>query len=473
VLYEKEARVNRVAHWMMRLYPARWRARYGDELDALLTDTGADARVVTDLFRGGIRMQFKTWSFPKLAVALGIVGALLGAGIAFMLPKVYTSRATLEIQPARISESDIAGKPNLQLNQLIQRLTEQIMSRNSLVRIINDPRLQLYPGELRDKPLEDVVEKMKRNIWIQFVTLPGALGRRASAFDIVFSYPDRFKAQGTVFALINAFEAWNQRAAEAGLLPPNTGSIAVMDRASLPVSPLYPDRNMVMLGGFAFGVLIASVWRLVRRTGFIARRFVMVAVAFGIACLSVVIVADYLQIWPYHYRSKATLALPEGASADQIAALKTDVFSRTSLSGIVLDPRVQLYRNELKTEPLEDVIQMMKQHLTVTPFYLNNQTFFNVSFDYWDRYKAQQTVSEIVTAFIKADQRLYPSTVPPTPFPGDVMDVLDTASLPVNPTKPNWRSMVLSGGFLGFVTAAIIAMVRRRWKPEGDLSRTA
>lgn len=28
--------MNRLAHWMMRLYPTRRRKRYGDELDALL-----------------------------------------------------------------------------------------------------------------------------------------------------------------------------------------------------------------------------------------------------------------------------------------------------------------------------------------------------------------------------------------------------------------------------------------------------
>jgi len=63
--------MNRLAHWMMRLYPSRWRKRYGDELEALLADTGADASVVADLASGGIRMQFSTWSLAKLAVVLG------------------------------------------------------------------------------------------------------------------------------------------------------------------------------------------------------------------------------------------------------------------------------------------------------------------------------------------------------------------------------------------------------------------
>jgi len=89
--------MNRLAKWMMRLYPANWRARYGDELDALVSDAGADTRVVTDLLKGGIRMQFKAWSFPALALTLGILGAILGAGVGLLLPSQYTSRARLQV----------------------------------------------------------------------------------------------------------------------------------------------------------------------------------------------------------------------------------------------------------------------------------------------------------------------------------------------------------------------------------------
>ena len=93
--------MSKLASWMIRLYPKRWRARYGDELGALLADTGADARIVADLCRGGMRMQLKTWPFLKLAFALGLLGLLLGAGIGQLLPSEYSSVATLQIQPRK------------------------------------------------------------------------------------------------------------------------------------------------------------------------------------------------------------------------------------------------------------------------------------------------------------------------------------------------------------------------------------
>ncbi len=74
--------MNRLARWMMRLYPAAWRARYGDEMDALLADSGADAKTVADLLTGGIRMRFPERSrFLKLALALGALAGLVLAWV--------------------------------------------------------------------------------------------------------------------------------------------------------------------------------------------------------------------------------------------------------------------------------------------------------------------------------------------------------------------------------------------------------
>ncbi len=405
--------MNRLAGWMMRLYPARWRARYGDELDALLADTGADARVVSDLFRGGIRMRFKTWSFPKLALALGMLGALLGAGLAFLLPNQYTSRATMEIQPAQISGGEVHSTIRNSLNEHIQQMETRILSSTTLAAIITDPRNDLYKAERRTEPLEEVIEKMKGAINIQFVTLPGALGKRAFAFDISFSYNDRYKARQTVMTLMSKFEELNQEDAAAA---PKIGSLVVLNRASLPALPVHTKTPFAQ------------------------------------------------------YRSTATLALPQGSTAEQIASLQAAVFSRTSLIGMINHPQLLLYRDQLQTQPLEDVIEAMKQNLTVTPIHFRDLVFFDVSFDYPDAFKAQQALSMIVRAFSEADARLFPDlSVPPPAFTPEVMDVLDTASLPVRPTKPNRSGIVLAGAVWGVVAAAIIAMIRRRWKPQSDI----
>ena len=40
--------------WLLRLYPADWRRRYGDELDQLVEDVGLNPSVVFDIARSGV-----------------------------------------------------------------------------------------------------------------------------------------------------------------------------------------------------------------------------------------------------------------------------------------------------------------------------------------------------------------------------------------------------------------------------------
>ena len=137
-------------------------------------------------------------------------GLVASICVAFVLPNTYTSRATMQITPAQVSEQMVQSTISNSLNQRIQQMETSILSHSGLSTIINDPRLLLYKDELKTTPLEDVIEEMKRNIGIQFITLPGALGRQASAFDITFNYSDRYKAQQVVQQLMNKFDEENQ-----------------------------------------------------------------------------------------------------------------------------------------------------------------------------------------------------------------------------------------------------------------------
>jgi capsular polysaccharide biosynthesis protein len=260
--------MNRLAKWIMRLYPARWRARYGDEVDALLADSGADARVVADLFQGGIRMRVSTWSFLKLAPVLAIVGMLIGFGTSFLVKPVYMSRATMQMTPAVIVASDAQRNFVPDLDKIIKRMETVVLSDESVDSIINDPRLQLYSDERATKPHEDVIGEMKQNIRIQFVGLPGQLTKRAVAFDISFTYPDRFKSQQTVQALMNRFDEQNQamQVRPSGEhLSPVGEVLDVIDIASLPVRPVAPNRLTIAAAGFFVGLLAAVVIAIVGR----------------------------------------------------------------------------------------------------------------------------------------------------------------------------------------------------------------
>ena len=137
----------------------------------------------------------------------GIVASIV---VAFILPNSYISHATMQIKPAQISENIVQSTVTTALNERIQQMQTDILSHASLSAIINDPRLVLYKDDLKTKPLEDVIDDMKKDITITYVTLPGALGKGASAFNISFVYADKYRAQQTVTTLISKFEEENQ-----------------------------------------------------------------------------------------------------------------------------------------------------------------------------------------------------------------------------------------------------------------------
>ena len=49
--------MRRLALWVARLYPRRWRARYGEEFGALLEQAPLTWRTVLDVFSGALRMR--------------------------------------------------------------------------------------------------------------------------------------------------------------------------------------------------------------------------------------------------------------------------------------------------------------------------------------------------------------------------------------------------------------------------------
>jgi hypothetical protein len=252
--------MNRLAKWMMRLYPAAWRARYGDEMEALLADSGADAKTVTNLLAGGIRMRF-SGSFLKLALALGVAGMLIGFGASYLRKPQYVSKATLLMTPAQlITAQDVTT----QLSEMIQREAQQALSRATLSAIIQDPRLDLYSDERRTTPLEDVIEQMRGDIRIDSMRLPV---RGSVAFYMQFTYPDKVKAQQTVFALMNAFEEQNQKMQVGEQYRLHGYVLEVLDVASLPVTSVSPNRYQYASLGCLVGFLLAVVITVARSGG--------------------------------------------------------------------------------------------------------------------------------------------------------------------------------------------------------------
>ena len=95
---------------LVRLYPRRWRHRYGDEFAALLEDAPLSSRMVIDIVRGAIAAHFDPYPIDMeghtvRATRWQAVGAVFAAvvcipGLLFLWAAIFRTVGRVEQQPA-------------------------------------------------------------------------------------------------------------------------------------------------------------------------------------------------------------------------------------------------------------------------------------------------------------------------------------------------------------------------------------
>jgi len=224
----KDTGMKRVLRFLIHLYPGWWRRRYGRELEALLEDAGSDWRDVWDLLRGAMEMQMSKWSFGRIVAVCGVAGVVLAGAVAFSRPDQFRSITVLKIPEAL---------PGTGLPQV----ASTALARPSLVTLVNERNL--YAPERKVRPMEDVIERMRRAIRITPVD--------TRAIAIEFSYPDASTAQQVAQALGERFSGFE-------VLDPPSPPERVGERKR------YGLAGLGLPAGLLFGVVVALILR--RRT---------------------------------------------------------------------------------------------------------------------------------------------------------------------------------------------------------------
>jgi uncharacterized protein involved in exopolysaccharide biosynthesis len=154
-------------------------------------------------------------------------GMAIGLAVAFLIPSEYVSTAVVRARDG--------GEPQSRL--------AQVLSDDSLTAIARENRL--FSRELSRSSVKDVARKMRsENIHVQAVQLvPGAEG---AAFSISFTYPDRLAAKSVTRDLVNRLIT--------GSGAPLTAT-EVLDSASLPETPIYPNRLSIAALGTLVGIM--------------------------------------------------------------------------------------------------------------------------------------------------------------------------------------------------------------------------
>lgn len=153
----------------------------------------------------------------RIGVGIAVAGGtvLLAIFVSAVIPNKYESDATILVQPQTISQDLItSGVPQEDLNQRLNIIQMQIMSRGRLSRLIDD--LHLYPDESKSMTREDVIDLMRDNIAVQPILPELTLeaqqraGIRANSievdtFQIGFTYRNADMAAAVANRLANDF----------------------------------------------------------------------------------------------------------------------------------------------------------------------------------------------------------------------------------------------------------------------------
>jgi len=147
-----------------------------------------------------ILRRYRSW-----IVGPTFAGLVIAVVVAFLWPDTFVSEAVMRITPQQVSERLVPNNISTQMAERLLSMEQQILSRTQLQELIQRPSLNLYAKERQRKPMEDVIEQMRKAVQITLMETGQQQQKFASAFRISFSYADRYKAQAVVRELVSKF----------------------------------------------------------------------------------------------------------------------------------------------------------------------------------------------------------------------------------------------------------------------------
>jgi hypothetical protein len=180
--------------------------------------------VLLGFLMGLLAVGARRW--PVVAAA-GVTGALVAFGIASVLPKEYVSTAVVMGDSAQNARA--------------------LVSDSALLRVIENPALDLYPNERGKMTPAQLAVRMRRDLKILRISA-GDLSSPHQVATVSFTYPDGYKAQAVTRDFV------------ARLM--SGGGTVVLDPPSDPFQPAKPALPRWIAVGLLLGLLagIALTW---------------------------------------------------------------------------------------------------------------------------------------------------------------------------------------------------------------------
>lgn len=131
--------------------------------------------------------------------------------LAWLLPARYRSETTILIEQPKVPQQYVVPNVGSDLQDRLQTLTQQILSRTRLEHIIED--FHLYSAERARVGTDDVVERMRKDISVDLIQAPSKPAE-LTAFKISYSGSNRQLVQQVTSRLTSLFIEENLQARE-------------------------------------------------------------------------------------------------------------------------------------------------------------------------------------------------------------------------------------------------------------------
>ena len=136
------------------------------------------------------------------------IGLLCLAG-ALLWPPMYRSEAMILVEQQKIPERYVTANVVGDLQDRLQSMTQQILSRTRLQRLID--QFGLYPKLRSRKTMDDLVEQMRKDVEVEPIKA-GKGGGEITAFRISYSTQSPHLAQQVTNELTSLFSGENLQA---------------------------------------------------------------------------------------------------------------------------------------------------------------------------------------------------------------------------------------------------------------------
>ncbi len=421
---------------------------------------------------------------------------LLGGGLfvcwlivwsaSWLMPSVYCSESVILVEQQKVPEEYVVANVTLDLQQRLEAMRQQILSRTRLQRIIN--QYKLYPGAHSDP--DQVIEQMRKDVKTELVEAPGRRGQ-LSAFKISYSAPSAALAQKINAELTSLFVDQNiqeqsQRSentteflsselesARAGLAQ-QEAKVKQFKMGNLGRLPSQTDGNVRILSGLQerqhnlsqalnrakeqklYLESLLTQYRSVKAQGNHGVTDVP-GIEVQLAKLKQELNADQTKYTPNHpdiVRLKRLIAKTEkqleveNSASEGKASGQSSIASR-EISTTTLQLDGQLKANQQEIENTARELQLVDNQITSYQGRLNEtpiaeQQLADLTRDYdqskanYDSLLKKQMQSQLATNLEKRQE-------------GEQFRIIDPASLPTKPVSPDRLKMSLMGIFGGLV----------------------